>query len=383
MKNIVFFDFQKDGHHLEYFYHINKNCDLLAADIIYFYVNHDFEVLFNGKFGVEINKRVTLITLSNVEAEIYSNLSKLNKYFYEFKRIKSFLKEFSIDVFFFMDIYPSSFFLWIYKLKCSVSGIYFIPLLKTSKSLVNKFKVIMLSLSLKRNNFGKIFVLNNNKIISELNTQHNVNIFDTISDPILVIEDLVLISEENCLYDFNDKITFLHIGGISVRKGTLVILESLTTLSKTESLQFDVIIAGSTSTDFAQIVKSYIKKLKLLGIKNVHFYNKSLSYLEFDYLLKNCNYVLLPYKIPQMSSGVLNHAINYKKPVIASNKGLMGAIIDEYKVGISIEPDSKAIADKIRKVIEVPHLCDWTLSNDYLEKNSSIAFVKKINILLS
>lgn len=381
-KNIVFFDFLTSGHHLEYFYHINKNCNLLTAEKIFFYVNHDFEYLFNEKFGVKIDPKISVISLNKDESELYSKLNKISKYRFDFKKVKFFLKEYSIDMLFFMDIYPVSFFLWFYNLKVTISGIYYIPILKSSKSFSDKFKRLILKRSLIRNNWKRVLVLNNSEIIKDLNLQYKVNLFDTISDPILNIKDMVLKVDNENIHNFTGKTTFLHIGGMSIRKGTLDILESLTKLTKLESLQFDVIIAGISSIAFTQKIKEEIEKLKQLGIQNVHFYNKSLSYSEFDHLFENCNYVLLPYKTPQMSSGILSHAINYRKPIIGSGKGLMGSIIEECKVGVSIETESNEIVDIIRKLMVKPYICDWSLSNDYLERNSSTAFVKKINSLL-
>jgi len=382
-KTVVFFDFMTSGHHLEYFYHINKNCNLLIVEKIFFYVNHDFEYLFNEKFGVKIKPNISVISLNKYESELYSKLNKISKYKYDFKKVDIFLKEFSVDTLFLMDIYPLSFFLWFYNLKVSISGIYYIPILKTSNLFSDKFKRFILKWSLIRNNWKKILVLNNNEIIKDLNLDHKVNLFDTIADPILNIKDLLLQSDEKKIHNFTGKTTFLHIGGIEIRKGTLDILQSLTKLTGLESLQFDVIIAGITSIAFAQKINEEIEKLKLLGIQNVHFYNKSLSYKEFDHLIDNCTYVLLPYKTLQMSSGVLNHAINYNKPIIGSSKGLMGSIIEEFKVGVSIEKESNEIVDVIRKLLAEPYICDWSLSKDYLNRNSSTAFVDKINSLLS
>lgn len=381
-RNILFFDFQTGGHHLEYLFHISNNIDSFPEKNIYFFVDYNFEQSFLTQFNVKVNPRIKLYSITKEESIYYSKLSKIKKYFFSFKKIKLFLKLNDIQSVFFMDIYPILFFTAFVDLKVTLSGIYFIPILESANSLLNKIKSLILKMSITRNRWSRILILNNIEIIKVINHKYGVDLFENLSDPILNIKELKILNQDIPIHKYSDKISFLHIGTLDVRKGTLEILDSLYNFSKSELERFEIIIAGKASDSFVNTILEKLEKLNQLGINNVFFYPKSLSYFEFDYLLRNCNFVLLPYKLPQMSSGIFGHAINYKKPIIGNADGLMGRLIRKYDAGFCISSDSEAIAAIIEKFINYPLVINCNRYSEYLEINSPLNFVKKINSIL-
>ena len=54
-------------------------------------------------------------------------------------------------------------------------------------------------------------------------------------------------------------------------------------------------------------------------------------------LFKASDVILMPYKNAEASSGVMGHAIKYKKPIISTNSGLIGKIINQYNFGFLVD----------------------------------------------
>ena len=90
-----------------------------------------------------------------------------------------------------------------------------------------------------------------------------------------------------------------------------------------------------------------------------------------------CDAVLIPYKNTESSSGIIGHAASSQKPVITINKGLLGDIVKQYKLGWLIEESSPVfIADGIRKCIskKFPKIN----SEEYLKAHTAIKFATSI-----
>ena len=61
-------------------------------------------------------------------------------------------------------------------------------------------------------------------------------------------------------------------------------------------------------------------------------------YYEFLYnFCYSCDCILIPYKNPNQSSGVIGYASLFQKPVIGPSQGLLGRLIKEYKLGDTID----------------------------------------------
>lgn len=68
-----------------------------------------------------------------------------------------------------------------------------------------------------------------------------------------------------------------------------------------------------------------------------------------DILFQACDYVVLPYKEFYSQSGVFMQAIQYHKPIIATNVSSFSEFVNRYKIGYIAEPDN---VDDLRRVIE-------------------------------
>jgi hypothetical protein len=91
--------------------------------------------------------------------------------------------------------------------------------------------------------------------------------------------------------------------------------------------------------------------------------------LEFiDYLCSRSHFLLLPYTRTGLSSGLLGYASQYRIPVIATGKGLLGRLVRKFNLGILIKdstPQDLLIAyEKVPGFLKICHF------DDYLKENS-------------
>jgi len=88
------------------------------------------------------------------------------------------------------------------------------------------------------------------------------------------------------------------------------------------------------------------------------------------------DFVLMPYLSNNMSSGVLGHATKYNKPVV-TGKGLLGEIVEEHRLGISINTSIPDLSAAIQ------NLAISTLSVNNTNFADSHSITQFCNILIS
>jgi glycosyltransferase involved in cell wall biosynthesis len=99
------------------------------------------------------------------------------------------------------------------------------------------------------------------------------------------------------------------------------------------------------------------------------------SYLKSYF--NQCDIVLIPYKSVETSSGIVGHAIASGKPVIGTNKGLLGELIFQNNLGLTIERVSpRLISQAIKESIH--HRFFPYINAGYLEEHSPERFAEII-----
>lgn len=172
----------------------------------------------------------------------------------------------------------------------------------------------------------------------------------------------------------NDFVILVY-GAIKNSKGIYELLEALNEI-KINNIK--VIIAGEQTNDIKlhlknKLSKSLIQNNRLIidrGFKN---------YKEEAILFAATDVVWVAYNDNfNGSSAVLYQAGSVKKPVITSNKGLIGAINDKYRIGFSVNiNDKKTIINRIvfmqknKKIIKKLGINNFILSKNHSDKNFS------------
>ena len=218
--------------------------------------------------------------------------------------------------------------------------------------------------------FSRIFILNDKGAASYLNRIWRTDRFEFLVDPYFG-------GTGNCCphpKTFHDKLTFIHLGALSRRKGTINILNALQKLSKTEQQRVCLIFAGQVHQDIRNEFYHAIDKLsKTIEIK---VYDDYISFERIGELCTVSDYVLIPYLNTAQSSGIISIAAKYSIPVIGPRQGLLGKLIRSNNLGITL-PDVSAssICDQIRKCI---HSEQITISSDYLSHHTVSEFLSQI-----
>jgi glycosyltransferase involved in cell wall biosynthesis len=87
------------------------------------------------------------------------------------------------------------------------------------------------------------------------------------------------------------------------------------------------------------------------------------------------DYLLMPYRNVYGSSGILGHAARYRKPVLASEGGLIGHLARAYGLGHTFNPaDGKAFLEALDKAISGKVSQDESGAGRYLKVNSIESF---------
>jgi glycosyltransferase involved in cell wall biosynthesis len=172
----------------------------------------------------------------------------------------------------------------------------------------------------------------------------------------------------------NDFVILVY-GAIKNSKGIYELLEAL---NEIKINKIKVIIAGEQTNEMKlflknKISKSLIEDYRLIideGFKNYKEEARLFSASDVVWVAYNDNF--------NGSSAVLYQAGSVKKPVITSNKGLLGAINDKYRIGVSVNiNDKKTIINRIvfmfknKKIIKKLGINNLKLSKNHSDKKFS------------
>ena len=131
--------------------------------------------------------------------------------------------------------------------------------------------------------------------------------------------------------NLSDEKIILFFGFIRDYKGLDVLFQAMSELKN--KIAVKLIIAGEFYTD----KEKYIRLIETLKIKeNIHLFTDFIPTSEVKYYFSACDAVILPYK-DATQSGIVQIAMNFKKPVIASNVGGLGEVVHHNKTGFIVD----------------------------------------------
>ncbi|MFK7893809.1 MAG: glycosyltransferase [Granulosicoccus sp.] len=145
----------------------------------------------------------------------------------------------------------------------------------------------------------------------------------------------------------------LIFGTIAPRKNVEKVIGAMDILYQSSQQNTELLVVGKASLD-------YQKKLRVLASTN----NAAESGIHFDFefvendvmraLFQSCDVVAMPYSKAYQSSGILFQALEYQKPVITANQGLVHDLVQQYALGESVDPtDPKEICKAISKLLDM------------------------------
>lgn len=376
MKNYLLFDPEISGHHIEYINHLLKylsNIDNTKQSVFYHFLLHpDFDfnkiknlALYNFKIRNLSNK-----DYNKIKQEKHAFIRVLNNYI-----VKNDIKHC-----FFLNINQFQIQLGKIKLNCAMSGILFNPPQKIyhfnnfTKVYESIKKHIIISRFLQTQQVHKIFILNDRRKVAYLNRLFKSSNFTFIGDPV-AIDQFSNASKLNIRRKYkiqrSTKI-FLIIGSLKRNKGIIESIQAIKLLPKEIKENVVLLIVGKPTT----IKKSTLKNL-VNGEDSIVLDTCFIPYEDFNSYIKQSDFIMMPYKNPQASSGILGHAILNEKPVIITKHGLLYDIVKDEWYGVFLNKITpKEISLGIIKSLTVSF--KLTPNYKYLNEHTDFAFAKNV-----
>ncbi|MGB8990858.1 MAG: glycosyltransferase family 4 protein [Desulfobaccales bacterium] len=130
---------------------------------------------------------------------------------------------------------------------------------------------------------------------------------------------------------------FLLFGAITVIKGVFQVLEALNHLSPPAATPVVLLLAGQAQEDLEAQLQKQVQTLRSHPSVQVIRLNQYIPYQEVGAYFAMADVVLAPYQRHVGSSGILMRAAAAGKPVLASDYGLMGELVRQHCLGITVD----------------------------------------------
>lgn len=376
MKNrTIIFDATVDGHHLEYIHHLFLGAREEKDEEYIFVLPIEFKNV-SCKLTWPPSYNITIEYISDENAQLLRSKNK-TKAFYLCKILTdAVLKHNASNVFLislmeFMPFLP--FFL---RGSIKVSGILYLIYLYRWKNASLKtrfFDVIKYLIFSKSKIFKNIYLLNDNAAPIYINKKFNTSVFKYLPDPFIPIPLDKIENLRKKLNISSYKIVCLHFGALTDRKGTIEILRSILDLEAEVLSKLCFIFAGKVSDQINTIFYSLIHEI---GSKTqIIVYDKFCDYDFIGSLCVSSNFLIIPYKNTEFSSGVLGYASQFCIPVVGPRMGLLGKLIRKNRLGYLLESGSRL---NLSRFFEQIDKLEYKCSKDYCINRSVSNFTKII-----
>ena len=385
---ILVFDIEITGHHSEYIAHLvdfvfhSKN----NYHNYYFIVHPDFSDKFPEIVKKNSNPLINFISITNLQfndlfitkgEKLQDTINPYKIYNLLTEYVNSIRPNRCILMYFDYFIFPLLF----RRPKFEVYGILFSTFFRETggndfASKIRYYRKRILTFLYTRNNRIKsIFILNDCKAVEVLNKRVRKNVFCYLPDPIPEIEEEPDYNIRNIYKIEPSKKILLHFGSLRESKGTFDIIQSLNLLSDAASLKCCLIIAGRPKN--ISMEKKIQENIDSVNKVQIIYINHFLSDKRMKSFFNQCDIILMPYKNSQASSGVIGHAIASEKPVISTQHGLIGEIINNNWKGELLDViEPNAIASAIEKSISTIYPLVSNIS--YIDEHAPSNFARVI-----
>lgn len=373
MKVNLFFDPNVRGHIIEYLHHVYIYTENSTDRFIYVVSPFFKERCKTLEWPQREN--VKIVCMTEREAEICTQSNRIKAAWCISKIINKYVKqEKATHVFlnYLMNAMP--FVLFNLPKYCRISGIIYNNCLNKqySKYSCRVFleKLLYVFMANMRN-MCTVFLLNDSFGADFLNKKLHSNKFKSIVDPINDVDFSKLKDLRIELGIPEDNRIFLQFGSLDKRKNTLTILDAVLGMSDKELSKITLIFAGRLSKD---ISNEFYKRINCLNHRAQVIVKE--EFLPFEYLFSLCktaDCLFTCYNNVEQSSGTIGYASVFGIPVIGPSKGLLGKLIKENRLGITL---SNISAEEIRRAMLVPQLP--IPSHEYAENNTIGRFAKTI-----
>lgn len=337
MTHLVF-DNTVAGHHLEYLHHIySYMADRPELGSVVFVVPLSFRQV-SDKFVWKQVSHIQYCYLTAEEQKLCDNSNLLKAAWYKSLILRRYVLKFKAGtVFLVMLMLLMPFVALMMPKGVKVRGVIYRIYLYEWKNLswVRRLQeVVKYGLLARCPSIDRPLVLNDQSAACYLNRLYHTQKFTYIPDPITVSAGGAQDIRSELGISPSQQI-FLHFGGLSGRKGTMVILDAIALMSGEERKRNVFIFAGRIYRDIRESFYEKCEQLKAQGAQ-IWVYDEFCAYEFLRDLCFTCDKILIPYSNTTQSSGVIGYAAVFGKPVIAPSAGLLGKLVRRYRLGIGL-----------------------------------------------
>ncbi|MBP5420424.1 MAG: glycosyltransferase [Bacteroidales bacterium] len=364
------FDPQVEGHHLECLHNLYLGALRKPNHKFIFAVSSEFEKL-RAQYEWPKAEHITFDLIDGLSAlrlgSIYASAWRLSKVV---RRLVEIHKVDSVFLIMLLQVMP--FLPFFLPRGVKASGILYNIFLYETRFGQRIYEMLMCLIMSAHRGIERVFVMNDQSAVDTFNRKFCTKTFAYITDPMQYID----IDKTECIRsELNAKPTdkiFLHFGAMDRRKGTLEILDAIGVAAADELRNRIFVFAGRIESgmkaDFYEKLNSVANKAHIV------VFDKFCDTQFLFNLCRSCDYILMPYTQSYRSSGAIGYASLFGKPVLGPSSGLIGRLIEENNLGITIDTiDGEHIARGINE------LCNMHISDDKLRKYADTHTVEEFN----
>lgn len=356
-RRIAIFDFYLGGHHIEYLHHIYINAIEHKEIDFTFIIPRNFHT-FKSDFVWPVSDNVKFM-FYDLDDKYIRSLAFRQKSKLLCQLLKRFIKQTGIkdviliETMVFLPYLP----LYISRKVNITSILYHLPIYHKAPTFKSKLHTELdMSIVAYSRCLKKVCLLNSKSAVEIYNKKYRTSKFTFLPDPYTPLTCKQSVEEIKLEHNISlNKEVFIHIGGLTRRKGTIEILDAITQLNAECLKDKCFVFAGRVIED---IRKDFYEKIGQLKEKvQIVVLDQFCEYSLFAKLCTIANYIIIPYKNTGQSSGICSYAAQFKVPVIGPAEGLLGLLIRDNGLGHTI------------KGINAEKIAEFIRSGDYKKSN--------------
>lgn len=242
-------------------------------------------------------------------------------------------------------------------LSYNISGILFFPYCRIEaatdrwwtrgrQAIERTRKYLQLQWVLSNPSVRRIFVLNDPMAAAALRDVHATDAFVSLPDPVPAWEGADDPENERIGNGGewpDDRTHFLLFGSLRTQKGISQLLEAVEQLTSSDAKRIALHLLGQPKNEWKTQLPRRVERLRRVrpGL-HLHYEGRFLSDAELAQAIEATDIIIAPYQRTEGSSGVIGHAACHRCPVIGPSTGLVGSLIREYQLGVTIDATSPA-----------------------------------------
>jgi glycosyltransferase involved in cell wall biosynthesis len=383
LHRILLFDTITDGHHPDYLIHLigfysgNQEVELFVA------TGESFKSQFDARQKDENNDWGNNVTFLGIPTDKLNSIHSKSIYLrsiIEWNMLVETAKEINAShaLLMYFDYYQLGILIG-KKAPCPVSAIYFRPnFSENDHGIYPQIKKWMLSKVLNSGQIQNLFCLVH-ALVPYMEAQKTQTRIVPICDPVKQFEvaNPEIVEFRKKFKIPTDKKIFLNFGYLDDRKGMEVFIDACATLTQNELAKICLLLAGPVPEYYEKIIEAKLAQVPKLEVIRCYGY---LPAREVQICFEISDVVLILYQDFLNMSSVLIRAAMANKPTFATRTGMIGAMVSNNKLGVTVDATSVSeVLNELNAIIKN----GISYSEDQLkrvaEENSLYSFLSTID----